>query len=320
MKILRERNEVARRLAEAGREGRPLLCPNAETPAEMEGILLGAQRRAEESGRAEVTVGIGVTATYPDHPQLGRLALGRGAEGLARAARLWLGWLEAYAGESFDRVSVIPFLDHGWAPSESDRSLMEAEWFQDAMGIILFDASLHEWERNVELTAEYAAKARGRVVVEACPDKVYERAEMERKGLRGTDLLSCPERVEVFAKATGADVLVPNLGTEHRTRSRETLEYRRDLAKDIARRVGPVLALHGTSSLGDRLGRVGEDGVCKVNFYSAMARDAGERQRSAWEEFSREAPLPVAAACGGALHLLRREAFAENVRRMLSLI
>lgn len=324
MKIIRERNEVLERLKEAGTVGVPLLCPNAETPDEMEGILLGAQRHAVDRGLARAVIGIGVTASYPDHPQLGRLAMGGNPESraLELAARIWMGWLEVYCEQEslFDRVEAIPFLDHGWAPHNADLDLMDSAWFQDAMGIIMFDASLYDFEENVRLTREYVARAGGRVVVEACPDKVYESAEIVRKQLDGSTMLSDPLRVRRFVELTGVDLIVPNLGTEHRTASKIPLDYRRDIAQEISKQVGPIQALHGTSSLGDRLSQVGRDGICKVNFYTAMARSASMGLKAEWDRFTVGHPLPIALACGSAIHTSRREAFAGKTASVLALL
>jgi len=317
MKIINERNAVLECLAAAGKQHTPLLCPNAETPCEMEGILLGAQRHADIQGLSGIVIGIGVTASYPDHPQLGRLALPGGTGALETAAKTWLHWLHGYENVSgpFDKVRVIPFLDHGWVPLESDHSLMNALWFQEAMGIIMFDASRHDFDKNVHLTAEYVARAGRRVVVEACPDKVYERTEIEKRHLDEKEMLSRPENVERFVEQTGVDLVVPNLGTEHRTLSTTPLEYRRDIAQAIASRIGPRLALHGTSSLGEDLRTVGQDGISKVNFYTAMARAAGHEVKITWDKAG--VPLPIALACGSAIHSSRRETFANRTQSML---
>jgi hypothetical protein len=50
MRILRQRSEVLKAVVAAVERRVPLLCPNAETPEEMEGIILGAQRQAEAAG------------------------------------------------------------------------------------------------------------------------------------------------------------------------------------------------------------------------------------------------------------------------------
>ncbi|MDR1280063.1 MAG: class II fructose-bisphosphate aldolase [Opitutaceae bacterium] len=318
MRLLARRSDVIARLRQAGEQHAPLLCPNAETPDEMEGILLGAQRHARSIGAREVTIGIGFTAGYPDHPQLGGLALpGRS---LADTASLWLYWLNGYAGRPglFDEVEVIPFLDHGWVPHAPDRELMDARWFQDAAGILMFDASAHDLDENIRLTAAFVARAGDRVVVEACPDKVYEHAERERKQLREADLLSRPEAVDTFVRRTGADLVVPNLGTEHRATGAVPLDYRRDLAREITRRVGPVQALHGTSSLGGRLGTVGADGICKINYYTGMARAAATAVRTALDAAATPDPLPVSHTCGSFSHRTRREAVAANIAGVLA--
>lgn len=319
MKIINERSAVLERITAAGESGIPLLCPNAETPEEMAGILLGAERHAITRGLRSVAIGIGVTASYPDHPQLGKLALpGATMDG---TARLWFQWLQDYRDcGSFGKVEAIPFLDHGWVPAEQDRALLEEAWFQEAMGIIMHDASLYDFPENVRLTAEYVERAGERVVVEACPDKVYERAEIEKKNLGENSMLSDPENVARFAGATGVDLVVPNLGTEHRSTSKVPLQYRRELAQALSSRIGPRLALHGTSSLGDRLQTVGQDGICKVNFYTAMAREASERVRERWDATETGAPLPIGLACGSAIHATRRDVFAEKTREMLDLL
>ena len=324
MRLITQRLQVLQRLQDAGRNGCPLLCPNAETPDEMEGVMLGAQAYAGAAGLPVVVVGLGVTASYPDHPQL--LGLGLSVVGDSRAledsAQTWLGWLSGYANRHgiFDEVEVIPFLDHGWMPHAADVALMRQAWFQEAMGIIMFDASARDFDENAAATAEFVREAGGRVVVEACPDKVYSHAEISVRKLSGADLLSQPDAVEEFVRRTRVDLLVPNLGTEHRTSSTEPLQYRHDLAQEIARRVGPIQALHGSSSLGGKLGAVGRDGICKINYYTAMARYASQEVRTAWAATPEKQSLPIGVACGSFLHRTRRAAIAQNVHSMLATI
>jgi fructose-bisphosphate aldolase class II len=322
MRLITKRNEVLERLARAGSAHVPLLCPNAETPDEMEGIMLGAQNHARARGRSTVTIGLGFTASYPDHPQLGALCFDGGfpAAALMTAAETWLGWLGGYANRPglFDEVEVIPFLDHGWSPHAADLQLMQSPWFQEAVGIIMYDASIFDFEENVRRTAAFVQAAGARVVIEACPDKIYERAEMEKRHLRESDLLSQPDAVERFVRSTGVDLIVPNLGTEHRTASAQALEYRHDLARAIAQCVGPIQALHGTSSLGDRLGSVGPDGICKVNYYTAMARAASAAVREIWAATPAGNSLAIAQACGSFVHRTRRTAVAAQVLHVLA--
>jgi len=318
MPILTDSHEVRARFEEAGRKNTPILCPNAETPDEMEGVLLAAEDFRCARGLERITVGVGITATYPDHPQLAFLSGHKNPNGdiLEEAARTWLGWLGLVAAQKrFSQVEAVPFLDHGWAAHEADRHLMTATWFQDAMGLIMFDASSCDFAENVTLTGEYVASVNERVVVEGCPDKVYERAELEAKGLGEADLLSDPDQVESFLRKTGVFLVVPNLGTEHRSASDDPLEYQADLARELRKRVGSRLALHGTSSLGGRIGTVGRDGVCKINYYTAMAREASASVRSEWAQHPER--LPIGQACGSFLFRTRREAVRQNLLTVL---
>lgn len=317
MRIVNGREEVLVALAEAGRSGRPLFCPNAETPDEMEGVLSAAEAYAADCGLEGMAVGIGVTASYPEHGQLKRLGTGS----LRATWRVWDGWLRGYAAVEglYPRVEVIPFLDHGWAPHAEDVDLMEDAGFQTAMGIVMFDASALGIGENIRLTRAYVGQAGGRVVVEGCPDKILSQAEIARRGLRTADLLTDPEQAERFVRETGVDLIVPSLGTEHRGQSGEGIFYRRELARELARRVGPRLALHGTSSLGERVGDVGADGVCKVNYYTAMARAASGAVRAEWDRTAGD-PLPVGLAAGSFIHHARRRMVCLRARAMLELL
>ena len=318
MQILTERSEVLEQIAHAASTRRPILCPNAETPDEMEGILAGAENFARERDLPSITLGVGITAGYPDHPQLRYLSSDGTADAasLIETARTWLGWLGLYAGrQRYGRVRAIPFLDHGWAPLAGDRALMEEPWFQQALGILMFDASAYPLEENTRLTADFVERFGGRVVIEACPDKVYERAEAERLGLREVDLLSDPDRVAAYVRATGVDLIVPNLGTEHRTTSREPLTFQSGLADALSERIGPVMALHGTSSLGGKIGAVGRSGIVKINYYTRMAGRASESLLAEWTAAA--GPLPIRQACGSFVHRTRRAAVAEDIDGML---
>jgi fructose/tagatose bisphosphate aldolase len=317
MRLVTKRQAVEAVLAEAGRTGRALFCPNAETVDEMEGVLAGAQAYAQGHGIGRIAVGIGVTGSYPEHGQLERLGMGS----LLTAWRVWDGWLRGYAAVEglFPQVEVIPFLDHGWAPHAEDVELMNAAEFQDAMGIVMFDASALSIEENIRLTRGYVERAGDRVVVEGCPDKILAQAEIARRGLRVADLLTDPGQAERFVRETGVDLIVPSLGTEHRGQPGEQIYYRRELARDLARRVGPRLALHGTSSLGNGVGGVGADGVCKVNYYTAMARAASGALLNEWTGQD-AGQLPIGLASGSFIHATRRGRVCDKVKAMLELL
>ena len=319
MKIINKKEEVLARFSNAASHKTPIFCPNGETVDEIEGILCAAEAFRRERQIPVVTVGIGITGMYPDHPQLKRLAMDsdlaadgvgflREAKSIEARAFIWLDWIEVYAGGLFPGVEVIPFLDHGWAPAAADLDLMRNREFQERMGIIMFDASLCAFEENIARTCEYVREAGGRVVVEACPDKILSAAELKSKGGHG-NVLTDPESAEEFVRATGVDLIVPSLGTEHRGVPGESIYYRRPLAQDLQRRVGSILALHGTSSLGDKIGSVGQDGIVKVNYYTGMAKAASGEVRRAWEASD---SLPVEMAAGSFIHNIRRRKVSEE--------
>lgn len=319
MQLLTERDAVLQALADARTRARPLFCPNAETPDEMEAVLLAAESFARSKALRSLTVGIGITGSYPDHPQLQRLDLSSKVtlagnrqhwsdRPIGHVAETWLNWLACYADRPgiFPRVRVIPFFDHGWASSPNDLELMRDSSFQTRMGIIMFDASQCDLPRNIAMTRAYVNDARPRVVVEACPDEIHSQRDMIRLNLRAADLITDPASAERFVKATGVDLIVPNLGTEHRGLPGARIRYRSDVARQLRRRVGSILALHGTSSLGPRVASVAHDGFCKVNFYASLARQASDQLRQSWRPFHNAPTLPVDYAAGSWVHHARR--------------
>jgi len=68
--------------------------------------------------------------------------------------------------------------------------------------------------------------------------------------------------------------MVANLGTEHRANAAD-LEYCGDIAGQIKKRIGAKMVLHGCSSVPHcQLGNLFNDGVCKVNIWTALERDS----------------------------------------------
>ena len=68
------------------------------------------------------------------------------------------------------------------------------------------------------------------------------------------------------------------------------------LSREIARRIGPHLSLHGVSSVDpNRLDRLFEDGIGKVNFWTALERDSAATLLSALLEHAAESAGPTMA-------------------------
>jgi fructose-bisphosphate aldolase class II len=161
----------------------------------------------------------------------------------------------------------MPALDHAFPWLDGDI----LEDYADQFATVMCDASEKPFEENVRLTAQYVDKVYGRVVVEGAVDEIYEAGGEGEKNEPTT-----VEQARRFLAETGVDVIVPNVGTEHRATAGE-VRYHSDRAREISAAVGKVLCLHGTSSLGrEQLRELPMDGFVKVNIYTTLAVHGGQ--------------------------------------------
>ena len=233
MKLVTGRSDVLATLQRLRAAGTALFSPNGELAAEIEGLLIGAQRFADRHGLAEVPIAIGMTGIYPDNAQFRKIStscvtrtdLG-GFDGgdVREGCEIWLRTLAVYdslAGADgrprFPAVRILPFIDHGWATDPEDAAMLHDPSVVERMAIIMHDASKLEEAENIRLTAAYVARFGDQVVVEGAADKIYDPADIARLKLSRDDQLSTPGAVEAFVRSTGVDLVVPNLGTEHRS-------------------------------------------------------------------------------------------------------
>ncbi len=81
-----------------------------------------------------------------------------------------------------------------------------------------------------------------------------------------------PEEAEAFCRETGIDALAPSFGTAHGIyRAKPVLDF--DRVKEISRRTGLPLVMHGGSGVSPEDYRIGITcGLRKINYYSYMAR------------------------------------------------
>jgi fructose-bisphosphate aldolase class II len=267
-----------------------LFAPNGELAAEIEGLLLGGQKFAEEHAIEELPIAIGMTGIYHDNPQFRKMSTscvtephlsGFSGGDVRQGCEIWLRLLEVYQHlpGSFERVRILPFIDHGWATAPEDQAMLFDKSVVERMAIIMYDASALDYEENIRLTREYVQRFGDRVVIEAAADKIYDPKDIRELRLSREDQLSKPDEVLRFVEATGIDLVVPNLGTEHRSVGAGTAmrRYESDIACAIRDSAGSIMALHGSSSLGGKVGTTAEDGICKVNFYTAMAVGGGQK-------------------------------------------
>jgi fructose-bisphosphate aldolase class II len=136
---------------------------------------------------------------------------------------------------------------------------------------VMCDGSARPFDENVRLTAEYVEQVRGKVVVEGAVDVLPEAGD----GSGGMELTTVEQAVR-FVEETGVDMIVPNVGTEHRATALE-VRYNGDRARAISAAVGRIMCIHGTSSVAaDQIAQLPMDGFVKVNVFTTLAVHAGQ--------------------------------------------
>jgi len=263
MPLVTQRSEVLDVYARAADRGWVIPTFNSENLTTSEAVLAAAAEYARRIGVPDLPVGLGITNLYPPRPQATYYThSGRWDVGL----ELFLADLKALTadGSAYAGLKVLVHLDH-IQPSVDGELL---EWDMERFSSIMYDASMLPMDQNVALTAEFVERRGGQIVIEGACDEIGE-ASGEQKCE-----LTTPQAAERFAEQTGVDLIVANLGTEHRA-SLADRRYRGDLARRISERIGPRLVLHGTSSVEpSQAAGLFDDGIRKVNIWTALERDS----------------------------------------------
>lgn len=237
----------------------PTFC--AENQTTIEAVLAACQAKAEQLG-VRVPVTIAMTGRYSHRAQAVHYAGSRNPE---TGLRLFLGDCEVLARPDGDYpdVDVLTHFDHG--QYDDDAAWLDGDLSR--FSSVMFDASHAPWQVNLQATAGFVARHGAEVLVEGAADEIVD-ATGEVRGE-----LTSPERAVEFVERTGADMVVANLGTEHRA-SASDLRYVPEAARAISGRIGPRLVLHGASSVPvPQLASLFDDGVCKVNIWTTLERD-----------------------------------------------
>jgi fructose-bisphosphate aldolase class II len=255
--------DVYQEVAERG-VSLPVFC--AEDRETLEAILASGVQMAEAIGVDDLPIIPAWTCRYPPRSQMGLLtACGNPVLG----TQLMFSDLKLFTSEDspYSRLRVMPHLDHAFPWLDGDI----LENFTDQFASVMCDASEEPFEENIRLTAEYVERVRGRVVVEGAVDEIHEAGTRDSK-----NELTTIEQARRFLRETGVDVIVPNVGTEHRaTASR--IQYQSEHARKISSAVGKILCLHGTSSVRpEHLSRLPADGFVKVNIFTTLAVHGGK--------------------------------------------
>jgi fructose/tagatose bisphosphate aldolase len=284
MPLVTERQPVLEIYAAAAARKWVVPTFNAENSTTVEAILTAHQDYADRIGMRRLPCGVGITNRY----------FHRAQSELYTHTRRWDIGLRRFCsdlriltdpGAPFADLNVLVHLDHiQW---DADAPLLE--WNLNRFSSIMYDASTLPFEENIRRTAAFVQQRHRDLVVEGACDEVREATE-------ATDhALTTPAMAERYARATGVDFMVANLGTEHRANA-ATLKYHGLLAREITQRVGPRLCLHGTSSVPpEQVRQLFADGVRKVNIWTALERDSTPALFEAMARNAAKVAGPVAA-------------------------
>ncbi len=263
MAIITGRKAVLGIYEEAARRRWVLPCFCSENLTTTEAVLEAARRRGERIGMPDTPIIIALTCRYDHRTQAAYYTHTRRWDvGL----RLFMKDLEVLAGPGgpYERLRVMIHLDH--IQFDDDAELLK--WDLGAFSSIMFDASKLPLGENIERTAVFMRERGSEVVVEGACDEIVDASGTERS--EPTD----GARAREFVDRTGVDLIVANLGTEHRASAKD-LRYLDDKAREVKASIGTRIVLHGASSVpGDQIAHLFDDGVCKVNLWTALERDS----------------------------------------------
>ncbi len=243
--------------------GLPLFC--CEDRQTLEAILAAAYEIGQEIGNPHIPITPAWTSRYHVRSQA---CLVSKTENPILGCKLMFSDLEVFTCEDspYKDLLVMPHLDQS-NPWENMDILLG---FADQFASVMCDASEKPLEENIRLTAEYVEKVKGKVVVEGAVDEISSTEGGPR------EKMTTVEEAKDFVSRTGVDIIVPNLGTEHRSTT-ASAHYDSERAREISAAVGKIICLHGSSSVKkEDLSKLPQDGIIKINLYTALAYAGGK--------------------------------------------
>lgn len=255
--------EIYQEAAELG-VGLPVFC--TEDRETLEAILAAGLEIANEIDVDDIPIIPAWTSRYPPR---GQMTLITASGDPVLGTRLMLSDLQAMtSGTSpYRKLRVLPHLDHAFPWLDGDI----LTGFADQFASVMCDASEKPFDENIRLTAEYVECMRGRVVVEGAVDEIFESGGVGEKNEPTT-----VEQAQRFLRETGVDIIVPNVGTEHRATA-DQIHYRSTRARELSAALGKIMCLHGTSSVSPTdLPHLPDDGFIKINVYTTLAVHGGQ--------------------------------------------
>ena len=263
MPLILDREKVLEIYNDASNKGWVLPVFNTENLTTSEAILSSVFEYGQSININDLPIIIGITNNYPSRPQSQYYTQTRQWK---LGMNLFLSDLKQLTapGSPFANLKVMIHLDHIlW---DKDQELLN--WDMGQFSSIMFDASDLSIDMNIQKTNEFVKLNKDKIIIEGACDEIG-------KSISNNQMeLTSPDMAERYYLETGVDILVANLGTEHRASS-TSRQYHDQLARDIKNKIGPRLCLHGTSSISkEKLIGLFDDGICKVNIWTTLERDS----------------------------------------------
>lgn len=266
MGIITNREQVLGIYNEAFKNGWVLPCFCSENLTTTEAVLAATKAYGEEIGTEDLPIILAITNQYDHRTQSAYYTHTRRWDiGL----KLFLNDLKILTeeGSPYEKLRVMVHLDH--TQFDDDAELLS--WDMNDFSSIMFDASKVSFEENIKLTREFVLKQGAKIVVEGACDEIVDATGEDKSEM------TTAENAKKYFEETGVDLIVANLGTEHRASAKD-LKYYGDYAKKIKNIVGTRIVLHGASSVPEnQIAHLIEDGVCKVNIWTALERDSSPK-------------------------------------------
>ena len=263
MPIICEREAVLKVYEDAAKRGWVIPCLCTENLTTTEAIIKAASEFGREKGIEHVPVTLAITNRYGHRAQ---------SENYSHTKH-WKTGLELFKADAqvlmreekaFENVDLMLHLDH--MQYDTDAELADSDLSDYAT--VMYDASAATLEENIRLTRAFVEKKGKEVVIEGACDEIID------AGGEAHNDITTPEKCADYMARTGVDLVVANLGTEHRASGKD-LKYYADAARAICDRIGPKIVLHGASSVSnEQVRNLFADGVCKVNIWTALERDS----------------------------------------------
>ena len=265
MPIVNDYKHVSDIYSEAGEKNVSLPAFCLEDRETLEAILAAALEIGNSIGNCAIPIIVSWTARYPLYSQAIYTSKTRNAR---IGCHLNFSDLEIFMSDEspYRDLLVLPNLHHA-IPWIDGVIMMD---FHLQFASIMCDASEKPFDENIQITAEFVEKVNRKVLVEGAVN------EISSPELGVIPIKTTVKDAQRFIQETGVDLIVPNVGTEHRADTSKA-HYDSELTRRITDVVGKKVCLHGSSSLKKSdLPKITEDGVIKVNLYTGIAREAGK--------------------------------------------